>query len=155
MQDVDGSGYGVPLNYVWDGNHSIYIHCAPEGHKLHALERHTYRLFLRILGIKALSLSSGNLILSSKEGFYSNNGLIIFAIFSSPSLSISSKALYPLLSTSMTAITFPPLNTGTTISERDFDEHAICPGNWRTFGTTRVYLSSHALPHTPRPFLIV
>ena len=27
MQDVDGSGYGVPLNYVWDGDHSIYIHC--------------------------------------------------------------------------------------------------------------------------------
>ena len=25
MQDVDGSGYGVPLNYVWDGDHSIYI----------------------------------------------------------------------------------------------------------------------------------
>ena len=38
MQDVDGSGYGVPLNYVWDGDHSIYIHCAPEGHKLQALE---------------------------------------------------------------------------------------------------------------------
>ena len=40
MQDVDGSGYGVPLNYVWDGDHSIYIHCAPEGHKLRALEQH-------------------------------------------------------------------------------------------------------------------
>ena len=40
MQDVDGSGYGVPLNYVWDGDHSIYIHCAPEGHKLQALEHH-------------------------------------------------------------------------------------------------------------------
>ena len=35
MQDVDGSGYGVPLNYVWDGDHSIYIHCAPEGVVLH------------------------------------------------------------------------------------------------------------------------
>ena len=40
MQDVDGSGYGVPLNYVWDGDHSIYIHCAPDGHKLRALEQH-------------------------------------------------------------------------------------------------------------------
>ena len=40
MQDVDGSGYGVPLNYVWDGDRSIYIHCAPEGHKLQALEHH-------------------------------------------------------------------------------------------------------------------
>lgn len=37
MVDTDGSGYGIPLNYVWDGDHSIYIHCAPEGHKLKAL----------------------------------------------------------------------------------------------------------------------
>lgn len=40
MVDTDDSGYGVPLNYVWDGDHSIYIHCAPEGHKLLALEQH-------------------------------------------------------------------------------------------------------------------
>jgi len=26
--------YGVPLNYVWDGKQSIYVHCAPEGRKL-------------------------------------------------------------------------------------------------------------------------
>ena len=39
MQDIDGGGYGVPLNYVWDGGNSIYIHCSPEGHKLQALER--------------------------------------------------------------------------------------------------------------------
>ncbi|MGI6231352.1 MAG: pyridoxamine 5'-phosphate oxidase family protein [Prevotella sp.] len=40
MVDTDGTAYGVPLNYVWDGDHSIYIHCAPEGHKLKALEAH-------------------------------------------------------------------------------------------------------------------
>ncbi len=39
MVDTDNSGYGVPLNFVWDGNHSLYIHCAPEGHKLRALEQ--------------------------------------------------------------------------------------------------------------------
>lgn len=39
MVDTNGSGYGVPLNYVWDGDHCIYIHCAPEGHKLLALEK--------------------------------------------------------------------------------------------------------------------
>lgn len=27
-------GYGIPVNFVWDGNEYIYIHCAPEGHKL-------------------------------------------------------------------------------------------------------------------------
>ena len=32
-----GGGYGIPVNYVWDGRQSIYIHCAPEGRKLRAL----------------------------------------------------------------------------------------------------------------------
>ena len=44
-----------------------------------------------------------------------------FAIFFSPALSMSSNALYPLLSTSMKAIT-SSLNTGTTISDQDLDE---------------------------------
>lgn len=39
MVDTDGTGYGIPVNYVWDGADSIYIHCAPDGHKLDALER--------------------------------------------------------------------------------------------------------------------
>ena len=39
MQDENGGGYGVPLNYVWDGKDSIYIHCAPLGHKLRCLEK--------------------------------------------------------------------------------------------------------------------
>jgi nitroimidazol reductase NimA-like FMN-containing flavoprotein (pyridoxamine 5'-phosphate oxidase superfamily) len=37
---VSGNGgYGIPLNYVWDGDHSIYMHCAPEGRKWLALEK--------------------------------------------------------------------------------------------------------------------
>ena len=32
-------GYGIPVNYVWDGKNSIYIHCAPEGRKLVAIEQ--------------------------------------------------------------------------------------------------------------------
>ncbi len=32
-----GGGYGVPVNYAVDGSR-IYIHCAPEGRKLRALE---------------------------------------------------------------------------------------------------------------------
>lgn len=38
MVAADGGAYGLPLNYVWDGEHSLYIHCAPEGKKLRALE---------------------------------------------------------------------------------------------------------------------
>ena len=30
---LDGQAYGVPMNYVFK-NHSLYFHCAPEGHKL-------------------------------------------------------------------------------------------------------------------------
>ena len=37
MQEENGEGaYGVPLSYVWDRGNSIYIHCAPSGHKLPA-----------------------------------------------------------------------------------------------------------------------
>lgn len=32
-------GYGIPVNFVWDGKNSIYIHCAPEGRKLVAVEQ--------------------------------------------------------------------------------------------------------------------
>jgi nitroimidazol reductase NimA-like FMN-containing flavoprotein (pyridoxamine 5'-phosphate oxidase superfamily) len=31
--------YGVPVNYVWDGKDSIFIHCAVEGRKLRCIEK--------------------------------------------------------------------------------------------------------------------
>lgn len=34
---ADGA-YGVPLNYVWDRERAIYIHCAPQGEKLECLK---------------------------------------------------------------------------------------------------------------------
>ena len=40
MVSAGNEGYGVPLNFVWDGKDSIYIHCAPEGHKLKALKQY-------------------------------------------------------------------------------------------------------------------
>lgn len=39
MVDQEGTAYGIPLNFVWDGESSIYMHCAPEGRKLEALEK--------------------------------------------------------------------------------------------------------------------
>ena len=33
----DGTPYGIPINYVWDGESYIYLHCAPEGEKLRSL----------------------------------------------------------------------------------------------------------------------
>ena len=35
----ENMGYGIPVNYVWDGQNSVYIHCAPEGRKLTAIEQ--------------------------------------------------------------------------------------------------------------------
>lgn len=32
-----GQPYGLPVNYVWDGASSLYIHCAPQGRKLRLL----------------------------------------------------------------------------------------------------------------------
>lgn len=31
--------YGFPVNYVWDGNDAIYLHCAPEGRKLNIIKK--------------------------------------------------------------------------------------------------------------------
>ena len=39
MQTPDAKGaYGIPINYVWDKDRSIYIHCAPVGEKLQAID---------------------------------------------------------------------------------------------------------------------
>lgn len=40
MVDPDGEAYGVPVNFMWDGAASIYLHCAPEGRKLRAIAAH-------------------------------------------------------------------------------------------------------------------
>lgn len=40
MIDLDGKPYGVPVNFVWDGDDAVYIHCAPEGKKIDILECH-------------------------------------------------------------------------------------------------------------------
>ena len=40
MVDNDQNPYGIPVNYVWDGENSLYIHCAPVGRKLDALKCH-------------------------------------------------------------------------------------------------------------------
>lgn len=49
MTDEDGAPYGLPVNYVWDGNHSLYIHCAPEGRKLRCLD-HDNRVSFTVVG---------------------------------------------------------------------------------------------------------
>lgn len=36
----NGEAYGVPVNFIYDGADTIYIHCAREGRKLRAIERH-------------------------------------------------------------------------------------------------------------------
>lgn len=37
LSKTDGV-YGIPISYVWDKEHSLYFHCAPEGKKLVLLE---------------------------------------------------------------------------------------------------------------------
>lgn len=38
-RDDKAAAYGIPLNYVWDGDRYIYFHCAPSGHKLTCIEQ--------------------------------------------------------------------------------------------------------------------
>ena len=40
MIDDKGLPYGIPVNFVWDGEESLYFHCAPEGKKLRAIAAH-------------------------------------------------------------------------------------------------------------------
>ncbi len=40
MTDPSGRPYGIPINFVWDGADSLYMHCAPVGKKLEALSLH-------------------------------------------------------------------------------------------------------------------
>ena len=37
MQTEEGGAYGIPVNYAWDGHSNLYLHCAPEGHKLRSI----------------------------------------------------------------------------------------------------------------------
>lgn len=54
MVAKDETAYGVPLNYVWDGKNSIFIHCAPVGHKLEALEKNPNVSFCIVGDVKLL-----------------------------------------------------------------------------------------------------
>jgi len=49
MCDNDGQPYGIPINFVWDGNRSIYIHCAPAGRKLQCVD-HCSRVSFCVVG---------------------------------------------------------------------------------------------------------
>lgn len=46
--DEDSYPYGVPVNYVYDGD-NIYFHCAQEGHKVEAL-RHSPKACFTVVG---------------------------------------------------------------------------------------------------------
>ena len=39
MQAEEGGAYGMPISYVWDGEQSIYLHCALEGRKIRLLHK--------------------------------------------------------------------------------------------------------------------
>lgn len=38
MQLPEGGGYGVPVNFVWDGADAIYLHGAPSGRKVDCID---------------------------------------------------------------------------------------------------------------------
>ena len=47
---TDTSGpYGIPVNFVWNGRSSIYIHCAPVGRKLACID-HDERVSFCVVG---------------------------------------------------------------------------------------------------------
>ena len=54
MVTEEGLPYGIPINYVWDGVNSIYIHCAPEGKKLRVLAKNSHVTFCIIGNVNLL-----------------------------------------------------------------------------------------------------
>lgn len=48
--DIHGIPYGVPLNFVYDGEHSIYFHCATEGRKMECIH-HSGRASFCVIGL--------------------------------------------------------------------------------------------------------
>jgi len=40
IQSDKAGVYGLPIDYVWDGESSLYLHCAQEGHKLDCIAKY-------------------------------------------------------------------------------------------------------------------
>ncbi|MCM1312311.1 MAG: pyridoxamine 5'-phosphate oxidase family protein [Bacteroides sp.] len=46
MADSEGMPYAVPLSYAYDGEESIYIHCAMDGHKTDIIRQNSNVVFV-------------------------------------------------------------------------------------------------------------
>lgn len=46
QSETDVLPYAVPISYVWNGDDTIYMHCATEGHKLEALDANPMACFV-------------------------------------------------------------------------------------------------------------
>lgn len=55
MVAQDQQGYGIPLNFVWDGQQALYFHSAPEGQKLECLKTNNHVSFCVVGRTKVLS----------------------------------------------------------------------------------------------------
>lgn len=55
MTDEAGVAYGIPINFVYDGNKSLYMHCAPEGRKRKAIAKNAQVSFCIVGHTQVLS----------------------------------------------------------------------------------------------------
>lgn len=55
MVTDDSKPYAVPLNFVFDGSRSIYVHCAPEGKKLRMIDANNHVQFCVVGKVNLLS----------------------------------------------------------------------------------------------------
>ena len=55
MQTKENKAYGIPINYVWNGRQSIYLHSAPEGRKLESIDLYNSVSFCVIGKTKIIS----------------------------------------------------------------------------------------------------
>ena len=55
MLTNENKAYGIPINYVWNTKHSIYLHCALDGRKIESIDLHNKVSFCIIGKTKIIS----------------------------------------------------------------------------------------------------
>jgi nitroimidazol reductase NimA-like FMN-containing flavoprotein (pyridoxamine 5'-phosphate oxidase superfamily) len=54
MQTEEDGAYGIPINYAWDGQFLLYLHCASEGHKLRCIAKNERVSFCVVGGTRVI-----------------------------------------------------------------------------------------------------
>src|SRR2546423_649903 len=143
------------LNYIMEnsGDYSVAVASVPSENDCHVRRmrevgkpRAFSHLAIVMLRRKSESMIDDIRVARSAHQAVANQDMSC----SKPRWSSASNALRRSESTSNTATKSPRLlSTGITISDRERASQLMCPENFSTSGTTTLFISAAAVPHTP------